>query len=534
MGVQGSMYAFVLPHHLITAPYLTRIYREMWDTHEPSRIILISPNHYENGEEWTQTCLCTFQAPDGTLVETDTDFIHALADRGVVTIRPEPFVKEHGIYNHMPFIARFFPGTKVVPIILKWKTPEELRVRLADALNTLSDKDTVLIASVDFSHYISHTAADFHDATSWATLHNFDFFHVGSLEVDSQPSLEVTMRWSQARGLRDATLLKHTNSQDFFLQSLLDVTTSHLMVGFGEGQTTLEPETSMHFFGDTLAGRGTEPAFLSGTMLKELQGDEERFFWGAHANILNLEGPIASEGPQQNKEVVLMQNPRIVDFLQHYDFRYINIANNHALDLFLAGELATKKLLRAGGLIALGGYEAGTSTDCVPVAGSAMMVPLCSFNDVGQVLNVPLALEEVRAHPGAVVQMHWGEEYATQPTERQRTLAKQFIQAGARLIVGHHPHVIEDTEIIDGVPVIYSLGNFIFDQNAPEGTQTGLSLGVTVTPQQTFLYLLPFWTNLGAPRQMTEQERRDWLGQHTQNLQQNTTAIPGKFTFKAP
>lgn len=532
IGVTQDMRAFVLPHHLITASYLTRIYRQIGSFRQPRRIILLSPNHYEDGEQWAQSCLCTFQAPDGTQVHTDVAFIRKLETAGVVTIRPEPFVKEHGVYGHIPFISRYFPGTQVVPIILKLDTPATVRKQLAEVLETV-DNDTIVIASVDFSHYLPHLAADFHDATSWATLHNFDFSYLSSLEVDSPATLEVALAWAQAKGLQKPKLLAHTNSQDFFLPQLLDVTTSHLMVGFAEGKAAPLPLTTLHFFGDTMIGRGTEAAFLSGSTLKDLQGDEKRFFYGAHANLLNLEGPFRSDLPAQQKEVVLTQDPGVLAWLKNYGFRSIDVANNHTRDFFAAGEELTKRLLSGSGLVAMGGYEAGSESDCVPIQGSAMTVAVCSFNDVGHVLDVDTAMESVRRWSqfadAVVVQMHWGEEYTTQPVTRQRALAKKFIGAGARLIVGHHPHVVQDTEMIDGIPVIYSLGNFVFDQEIPPATRIGLSLGVTLTPKTTELYLLPFWTNGGAPRQMTESERREWLRQHSAGLQDFKTALPGEF-----
>lgn len=535
IGVTAGMRAFVIPHHLIAAPYMTRIYRQIASFRQPKRVIVLSPNHYEDGEQWAQSCFCTFQAPDGTPVSTDADFIRKLESAGVVTIRPEPFAKEHGIYGHMPFIARFFPKAQVVPIVLKWDTPTAVRERLAGFLSAV-DEDTIVIASVDFSHYISHLAADFHDATSWVTLHNLDLFHVANMEVDSPPSLEVLMRWARAKGLQNPKLLAHTNSQDFFLQQVLEVTTSHLMVGFDAGKVDPLPMTTLHFFGDTMIGRGTEAAFLADRTLKDLEGDEGRFFYGAHANLLNLEGPILAGLPSQRKQVVLSQHPSVTQWLKEYGFLYVDMANNHARDFFMAGETLTRRLLRTTGIVGMGGYEAGTTTDCVPISGSAMRVVICSFNDVGQILDMKKALTIVQSQraDAVIVQLHWGEEYNTQPNARQRSLAKQFIAAGARLIVGHHPHVIQDPEVIDGVPVIFSLGNFVFDQDTPPSTRTGLSLGVVLTPTETTLYTLPFWTNMGTPRQMTEAERGTWIDQHTTALQKYTTTIPGKFLINVP
>jgi poly-gamma-glutamate synthesis protein (capsule biosynthesis protein) len=79
-----------------------------------------------------------------------------------------------------------------------------------------------------------------------------------------------------------------------------------------------------------------------------------------------------------------------------------------------------------------------------------------------------------------IVMMHWGTEYAVPPDAGQRALAKVLVDAGADLVVGAHPHVAQGMELLtrDGrsVPVIYSLGNALFDQEARQETRNGLSL----------------------------------------------------------
>ena len=59
--------------------------------------------------------------------------------------------------------------------------------------------------------------------------------------------------------------------------------------------------------------------------------------------------------------------------------------------------------------------------------------------------------------------MHWGWEKSTQPDDRQRSLARRLIDEGASLVVGSHPHVTQGAEIYRGKPIVYSLGNFVFD-----------------------------------------------------------------------
>src|SRR5262245_41290594 len=69
--------------------------------------------------------------------------------------------------------------------------------------------------------------------------------------------------------------------------------------------------------------------------------------------------------------------------------------------------------------------------------------------------------------------MHWGWEYEVKPAPRQRELARRMIDAGADAIVGAHPHVTQIAEYYRGKPIVYSLGNFVFDGFDTEVTRTG-------------------------------------------------------------
>lgn len=78
-----------------------------------------------------------------------------------------------------------------------------------------------------------------------------------------------------------------------------------------------------------------------------------------------------------------------------------------------------------------------------------------------------------------IVMVHWGVEYMPQPTEGQRLIANKLIKAGADVISGNHSHWVQSIDYIDGKPVYYSLGNFVFDQSWSEETKKGLVIQLT-------------------------------------------------------
>ena len=87
---------------------------------------------------------------------------------------------------------------------------------------------------------------------------------------------------------------------------------------------------------------------------------------------------------------------------------------------------------------------------------------------------------------------HWGKEYQATSGYMQKSLARKFIDQGADLIVGSHPHVIQDIEMYKNKLIFYSLGNFIFDQYFLKEAQTGLMVGLSKNESLLTYYLVPF------------------------------------------
>ena len=104
-----------------------------------------------------------------------------------------------------------------------------------------------------------------------------------------------------------------------------------------------------------------------------------------------------------------------------------------------------------------------------------------------------------------IVSMHAGAEYRPQPNVSQRDFARAVIEAGASVVVGHHPHVVQAAERIGGAVVFYSLGNLVFDQFQREETQAGEIAEVVFQGRKLIRYsLLPVRILPAGPRLVTE------------------------------
>lgn len=91
--------------------------------------------------------------------------------------------------------------------------------------------------------------------------------------------------------------------------------------------------------------------------------------------------------------------------------------------------------------------------------------------------SVKKAIAEAKKdHDMVVASFHFGDEYQKEPSTRQRALARVAIDAGAKIVIGHHPHVIQPIEEYHGGVIAYSLGNFVFDQPFSKDTMEGMML----------------------------------------------------------
>jgi poly-gamma-glutamate synthesis protein (capsule biosynthesis protein) len=130
---------------------------------------------------------------------------------------------------------------------------------------------------------------------------------------------------------------------------------------------------------------------------------------------------------------------------------------------------------------------------------------LFAFDDSSLPLDVEAAARRVadaaKQAELVIVSIHWGGEYQASPSPRQRSIAEAFTHAGADLILGHGPHVLQPVERVGKTLVAYSLGNLLFDQLYPDDSRWGVILRVTRTTRGWMAFdLLPTVTERGRVR----------------------------------
>ena len=206
--------------------------------------------------------------------------------------------------------------------------------------------------------------------------------------------------------------------------------------------------------------------------------------------FVNLESPYSDRGRYFETGLIFHAPPETIAGLELAHIAIASTANNHSRDCASHGVEFTVAWLRAHSIEPLGSSESEARThEGVILARNGVRFgflgytfdqqngnwrdidPRIAVADPATVCRDVTALRK-RADV-VIVSMHHGVEYVPKPTKAQIAFAHAAIDAGAALVIGHHPHVIQPSESYKGGLIFYSLGNFVFDQYQRETTQHG-------------------------------------------------------------
>ena len=199
---------------------------------EPPLIILIGPNHNNQGER-ISTSAWGWQTPFG-VVETDRKVIEGLVNTSLVKVDDNVFSNEHSMGNLMPFIKYFLPKTKVVPIVFHHDLRKMEANLLSQYLSELvQENEAVIIASIDFSHYLTNKEAQQKDRETLRIIKNRNiaqFFNLGDDHLDSPGAMATMLLTMDRLNVEDFKVLGHTNSGILIGNDLIETTSYFTLV----------------------------------------------------------------------------------------------------------------------------------------------------------------------------------------------------------------------------------------------------------------------------------------------------------------
>lgn len=259
---------------------------------------------------------------------------------------------------------------------------------------------------------------------------------------------------------------------------------------------------------------------------------------GADIFMVNQEFPFSSRGAAvADKQYTFRLPPSRVNLLKEMGIDVVTLANNHILDfgtdplidsgttLDVAGidyvgagenlERAKKLLLRRVNGTTIGYLGASRVYMDASWAATAGRPGVFSTYDPRDLVAEIEAAREVCDY--LVVYVHWGIERDTKPQEYQRTLAMNYIDAGADLVVGSHPHVLQGVEYYNGKPILYSLGNFVFGSSIPSTALLKVELSEERHGGST-ISLIPCTSSAGYTSLVTEEDKVKQFYQRMEEL----------------
>lgn len=230
--------------------------------------------------------------------------------------------------------------------------------------------------------------------------------------------------------------------------------------------------------------------------------------------IANLEGPI-TDFKSVSEPNGLLKFTIPVDFLSPISKRFeaVSLANNHMLDFGQTGYSQTKKYLSKYRISYFGDAQNREEFISTIITKNNFKIGLVGYHaiwaeDTKNIINEIKKIKDSADY--VIVYPHWGYEYKNMPSTQQKKQAKSFIDSGASLVIGSHPHVTQTIEIYKNKAIFYSLGNFIFDQYWSTETMRGLAIGLKITKtknktSQSFS-LFPIDINTKAQPEIATQE----------------------------
>ena len=254
------------------------------------------------------------------------------------------------------------------------------------------------------------------------------------------------------------------------------------------------------FGGDIMLDRG-----VKNSVLKNFNGDYSKMFEkidslkNADIVFANLEGAASDQGIDKHNLYSFRMDPSVVPALKGSGFDVLSVANNHIGDWGRSAFTDTLSRLEENEIdYTGGGINKNEAEKPTIIEKNGMKIGYIGFSDVG-----PESLEAGPSESGIllandpnfediiknaskqvdylVVSFHFGIEYQKKHNRRQELLAHKAIDNGAKIVIGSHPHVVEDTETYKNGYIAYSLGNFVFDQYFSTDTMQGMLLQIKLS-----------------------------------------------------
>ena len=483
--VDGRLVAGVVPHHITAATLISGFFEQAAKFAEDyDTVIILAPNHAGDLAD----IVLSYRGWDvGGGLAAHRGFAEDLmAAPGLNTAISHNYIEsDHSASIFIPYIYHYLPDTKVAPVLLSRSLSYSDTISLFNWLKSWienSEETVLLIASIDFSHFLTPQEAIRRDFVTYEAISSRNFTQIHNMSdfyLDSPAALIIFLKYLDAIGIVPQ-IIDHTDASEF-LGSALDETTSYKVIVGAKPDAT---HVTLAFVGDIML----HEAQLS-TDFDHTFSQISPFLQDADLAIGNLEtvlGGFFSDFPHFSAP------DEFAHALQRAGFNVLSTANNHSLDQGVDGLLRTLDVLHEIGISTFGTYRSQAERDTMlvkEVGGMRFAFLAYTFGTNVQaippgreylinMMNMGLIQADIAAAREiadfVIVMPHMGNEYEEFVRPEFENWVMSMLQAGADVVVASHPHVVQPFGFVDIACVdtndvrrgfaAYSLGNFVSSQ----------------------------------------------------------------------
>ncbi len=512
-------YFAVLPTNIHNSNYSEKFIRNLWKKHFNIKNIIIINKAPKSQTKFYKS----FSKNWKYCIWSPLDF----KEENCIKAKSFPFYIWENIFTFFRPTKTFFSNNKknytLFPLIKKhiWKNVNVYNISLKEELNNFSkteklfkqmenykfEKWNILYLSLsDFSSFPQDKIAIFHDLKSINTLNSKEF---SKIEVSCQNCLYLVKKLANKKGknffnISNRQVIKskkiwekkyfsslksniywefeNIKKEKVWMLNLWNYNSSKFNNSFNLIWWDTNKKIYWAFFGDTHFTRWftykNNLAFKKDyfqcfyedfDVKKDLKTNISRMLYSFDFVWVNLETSVVSdENCEINNKVIKFRTES--KYLQDFKDIWVNIfnlANNHSYDCWKKWFEATKKNLDFYGLEYF--WNPNKIDNILEKEINWLKVAFVWINLIWKIVDIEKFEKEIRKLKQrkflVIINIHWWEEFSLEVSDKQKQIARRLVDAWANLIVWHHPHTVQDSEIYAWVPIFYSLWNFFFDQH---------------------------------------------------------------------
>ena len=280
-----------------------------------------------------------------------------------------------------------------------------------------------------------------------------------------------------------------------------DTTDKPITITFG-GDAVIGARESYYSLPDSL------PAYLKKNGYKWPFSELQTIFESDDLTCVNLECVLKNDadGEDLEKPWRFRGLTEYAEVLKQGSIEMVNLANNHTIDYGEEGFRSTIQALNSNVKYCGNGHNL-----ILEIGGHLFGFGGCretTYKESPEIINEDIRYLRNNGAEFIIYQCHWGEEYEANHNALQEAMARACHRAGADLVIGHHPHVVQGIDFIGGMPVVYSLGNLMFGGTIKLNTYDAILIQAKVYPNRKTdriqLHLIPVLTSSSAVRKTND------------------------------